>query len=423
MEIPITVRITVDAGNGAQSASMGHSSAVGHNEAVRQSGRISMRQLHEMMRDPNTDDTMLKAYFVANADASKPFAPAVLPNPELVDVATPTDTLEGAMMMGWANDLSRMRRQAKFRARRNAADVRPVLVSEGDSWFQFPVMLTDVIDQLQRDYNVWSVDSAGDTLHNMVQLNAEYMKAIRAQAGSVRAFLFSGGGNDIVGEDANGRPVIAQIVRRFEAGRPAEWYLDTDALERKMDFIEQCYHAVIANVAHEFPRLPVVCHGYDYAIPGGGPNDSRRPMWAPQDKWIGRAMREDLGIGEPRLQREIVALLIDRLNQILQRLCGGGNREGTFRNAWHIDLRRKVDGRWADELHPTNDGFAAVADSFRSVLRQVLQQSTEMWGGGLAAPAHAPDGAREGVLALDQLPITAPYGNGWNDPGQQQWRH
>ena len=423
VEIPITVRITVDAGNGAQNAAMGYSSGAGRDESVRRSGRVSMRQLQEMMRDPDIDDAMLRQYFVASAETSKPFAPAVLPNPELVDVAAPTDTLEGAMMMGWANDLSRMRRQSKFKARRNAGDTRPVLVSEGDSWFQFPVMLADVIDQLQRDYNVWSVDSAGDTLLNMVQVNAEYMKAIRAQAGSVRAFLFSGGGNDIVGEDAQGRPVISQIVRRFEAGRPAQWYLGSEALERKMDFIEQCYQAVIANVAHEFPRLPIVCHGYDYAIPGGGPDDTRRPMWAAQDKWIGRAMREDLGIVDPRLQREIVALLIDRLNQILQRLCGGGNREGTFRNAWHIDLRRKVNGRWADELHPTDDGFAAVADSFRSVLGQVLQQTTEMWGGVAATPVHGYDGAREGLGQLNHIPVTAPYGDGWNYPGQQQWRH
>ena len=368
------------------------------------------------MRDPTIDDDLLKGYFAPIPETSIPFAPAVIANPELVDVAPPTDTLEGAMMMSWANDLSRLRRQAKFRARMAASDQRPVLVSEGDSWVQFPVMLDDVIDQLQRDYNVWSVDSAGDTLQNMVLENAEYMKAIRQQAGSVRAFLFSGGGNDIVGEDANGRPVVSQILRRFEAGRSAQWYLDTDALERKMGVIEQCYHAVIANVAHEFSRLPIVCHGYDYAIPGSGPDDTRKPLWAAQDKWIGRAMREDLGIRDARLQREIVALLIDRLNLTIHRLCGGGNPEGAVRNAWHVDLRRSVNGRWADEMHPTNEGFAAVSDSFRSLLGRVLQQSTELWGGaGMEQPsAYQGNGARATVLP----PITVPYER-WGYPGQQ----
>ena len=422
VEIPITVRISVDAGNATQPARAEYRSRDGRDEAVRKQDRVSMRKLQEMMRDPNIDDDLLKGYFITHPEASKPFAPAVMPNPELVDVAPPADTLEGVMMMGWANDLSRLRRQAKFRARMAAGDRRPVLVSEGDSWFQFPVLLEDVVDQLQRDFNVWSVDSAGDTLQNMVLANAEYMKAIRQQAGSVCAFLFSGGGNDIIGEDANGGAVISQILRGFAAGKPAKWYLETDALERKMEFIEQCYHALIANVAREFPRLPIVCHGYDYAIPGGGPDDSRKPMWAAQDKWIGRALREDLGIGDPSLQREIVALLIDRFNQTLHRLCGGGNQDGTFRNAWHVDLRRTVDGRWADELHPSNAGFAAVADSFRSIIAKILQQNTELWGGAHAQEAATDDGARAGGALAQSPPIAVPYGDAAKYPGRQ-WRH
>jgi hypothetical protein len=341
-------------------------------ETVAAPGRISMEQLQEMMRDPDIPDTELKKYFTANPQTSKPFAPAIIPDPARVEVAPPADGLEGAMMMSWANGLSRLRRQEKFRRRRERGDRRIVLVSEGDSWFQFPIFLEDVIDQLFGTFSIWSVDAAGDTLQNMVLDNAEYLNALREHGSQVRALLFSGGGNDIVGEDASGKSVISQIVKHFEPGRIADWYIDTEEVTAKLRFIEECYRSVITNVRAEFPTLPVLCHAYDHAIPGGGPDDARNPFWAAKDKWIGRPMREDLGITDHPLQREIVKLLIDRLNERLKSLCGGNNPNGAFRNVWHVDVRRTVGTRWADELHPTDEGYKLVAQRFASVLRQAL---------------------------------------------------
>jgi hypothetical protein len=331
--------------------------------------RVSMRQLQEMMADPDVPDAELKKYFIANPDTSRPFAPSIIPDPARVEVAAPNDALEGAMMMDWANGLCRLRRQKKFNRRREQSDHRLVLVSEGDSWFQFPLFLEDVIDQIFDDFNIWSVDAAGDTLQNMVLNDAEYLQALRQNKDEVRAFLFSGGGNDIVGEDEAGKSIISQIIRPFEPGRPPEWYLDTEEFAAKLRFIEMCYRAMISNVSAEFVGLPVICHGYDYVIPGGGPDDTRNPFWATQDKWIGRAMREDLGIRDHRLQRDIVHLMIDRLNERLKSLCGGNNPNGAFRNAWHVDIRGTVGMLWADELHPTDASFRLVAARFLNVLR------------------------------------------------------
>lgn len=274
--------------------------------------------------------------------------------------------------MSWANGLCRLRRQEKFKLRKFYGDRRVVLVSEGDSWFQFPIFLEDVIDQLFSYFNIWSVDAAGDTLQNMILDNAEYMQALRQNKEDVRAFLFSGGGNDIVGEDENGRSVISQIIKPFTPGRPSEWYLETKAFAEKMRFIENCYQTMIANVAAEFSDLPVICHGYDYAIPGGGPDDPRHPFWAAKDKWIGHAMREELGITDHLLQCNIVKLMIDRLNERLKSLCGGNNLNGAYRNAWHIDVRGTVGLLWADELHPTDQGFRLVANRALNVLRSAL---------------------------------------------------
>ncbi|TDR40082.1 hypothetical protein DFR29_114134 [Tahibacter aquaticus] len=374
--------------------------------------RISVAELQRKMRDPGISDEELRPYFTAAPNASRPFAPSIIPNPDTVDVAAPGDGLEGAMMMDWANSWARSRRKREFKRRLGRGDSRPILVSEGDSWFQFPIMLKDVIDNVDEWYNVWSVDSAGDTLQNMVLDNAEYMQALREHKGKVRAFLFSGGGNDVVGEDAQGNSIIGQIVRPFEAGRPVEWYLDTDGVREKLDFIESCYRQVVGNVAREFPSLPILCHGYDRAIPGGAPGDPRHAIWASQDEWMGKAMREQLHIADPALRRAIVSLLIDRFNERIQRVCGGNNAQGAFRNAWHVDVRGTLSElrHWADELHPTDASFVRVAALFRDVLEQagVAGVETESVAGRreptVVDPGH--DAAADAV-ALDENALEA----------------
>ncbi len=84
-------------------------------------------------------------------------------------------------------------------------------------------------------------------------------------------------------------------------------------------------------------------------------------------------MRRRLGIGDRTLQRAIIGLMIDRLNEMLKRLCGGNHAGGAFGNAWHVDVRGLVgDANWADELHPTDQGFAVAAAAFATVLDRAL---------------------------------------------------
>ena len=75
----------------------------------------------------------------------------------------------------------------------------PILVSEGDSWFQHPIE-NDIIDTLAwftHGYKIRSLGAAGDRLSEMVQ-HLEFPQAIRDE--NPEAFLFSGGGNDFVDE-------------------------------------------------------------------------------------------------------------------------------------------------------------------------------------------------------------------------------
>jgi endonuclease/exonuclease/phosphatase family metal-dependent hydrolase len=378
--------------------------------APKDSSKVSMAELQRLMRDPDFPESQLRPYFLAYPEASGPFSPAIVPNPDRVDVTAPCDELEAAPMMGWVNSLSRQRRQNRFKQRRAAGDKSPVFVSEGDSWFQFPVLLDDVIDQLDTDFNIWSVDSAGDTLQNMVRDQPEYIDALQEQAETAQAFLFSGAGNDFLGADDTNRSVLSQILKSYKAGKPAGWYIETNAFADKLRFVEDCYRQVLSTVEAKWPKLPVICHGYDYAIPGNGPGDTRRPIYAAQDKWLARPMRDDLGIVDFKLQRSIIRLLIDKLNECIAGLCGGNRTGGVFKNAWQVDARDTLAtlGQWADELHPTSDGFAQVASKFRAVVAKAIpgleaelvsQRATP----AMAYEAVALDGERAG-----RRPVAAP---------------
>ncbi|MBY0426555.1 MAG: hypothetical protein K2Q22_13020, partial [Cytophagales bacterium] len=104
-------------------------------------------------------------------------------------------------MMGEANKISTENRkktfykkmQSKFRLNPN----NKVILAEGDSWFQFPVFIKDVLDWLndREDYAIDSIAYAGDWLANMLY-EGKYITALQQLDPDV--FLISGGGNDLV---------------------------------------------------------------------------------------------------------------------------------------------------------------------------------------------------------------------------------
>src|SRR5690606_29256958 len=119
---------------------------------------------------------------------------------------------------------------------------KPVLVSEGDSWFQFPFLIEDVIDQLDPDFLIWSLDAAGDTSDNMVNRHPEYMQGLNKQkANNVAGFLFSGAGNDVIGEDLRGEPVLGKLLKQHTPGKGATWHVDHAHLASILSTLQEDY--------------------------------------------------------------------------------------------------------------------------------------------------------------------------------------
>jgi hypothetical protein len=338
--------------------------------------RRALASLEEMIVDPSVPEEMLADYIsVQPLPGRRPFAHFALH--EEIDAALAEDNRDKRRMLRNIKEFCRQRRQAQFRRRYHSGENRPVLISDGDSWFHFPVFLRDVIMQLSHDHLVWPLANAGDTLKHMVYgaeatRGQRYVGGLRDYGREAKAFLFSAGGNDLIGVDPSGLPALLSYVRPHERGRSAAWHIDTPEFRRRLSFIEGALRHVLADVAARRPNLPVLIHGYDYALPcPWGMEDRRNPQWTSRDHFLGAAARH-LGIHEPHMQRAIARCVIDAINTMQRRLAGGNVEGGAFPHVYHVDVRDTMKpDEWADEIHPTNSGYARVANHFRRVLSDI----------------------------------------------------
>jgi hypothetical protein len=336
--------------------------------------KIRYDELKAMLMDPEIPDSKIAPYLKAVPEPGGPFDPQFVPDPAKVEM-TPTGDFDVESAIRWANSICRWRRQERFKNRiGQPGEARPVLVSEGDSWFQFPFLIDDVIDQLNQDYLIWSLDAAGDSVDNMVNRSPEYMtKGLNLQkANKVAGFLFSAAGNDVIGKDSDGKSVLSTLIKPFSPDKDAASHIDNAQLAAVLHRLETDYRKVIATIRRDqdFARLPIFFHGYDYAVPGGFAGDKRNPIYARQDEWLGAPLVEK-GITDVNLQREIIRRLVDSLYDMLFKVAGKAS--DTFIHV--VDVRGTLqigNDEWADEIHGTSPGFKRVGKLFRNAIDNAL---------------------------------------------------
>lgn len=308
--------------------------------------RISLAQLEQMIADPATSPEALQPYLVVDEARSQPFGPVLAPNPATVDLPPTAEArARGDIALASLNWVERMKRRIAFERRMAGGYDGPVIVSEGDSWFQYPVLLWDVIDNLSKDYAILSLDAAGDTLQQMVD-QGEYLTSLKSTGASV--FLFSAGGNDVLG----GGNLKAHLTP-YDPSRAPEAHL-LPSFDALLDHAVALYDRILRDVEKLPGNVHTICHGYDRALPNGG-------------RWLGQPMMER-GITDPAFQARIVAVMVDRFNARLAHLASH------FARVSYLDLRGVVGprlDRWNDELHPQNPGYADVAERFRQEIRRV----------------------------------------------------
>ena len=334
--------------------------------------KITVEQLMSKMSDLGTDEAELAEYFIVDEDNSNAFAPQLRLNPATVQIPRGKEgTQRTAALMNSANWFARMNRRGKFHKRLRDGYQGPIIVSEGDSWFQYPILLKDTIDHLMDAYAVFSLGAAGDLLKRMAD-KQEYLRALRNTGAEI--LLLSGGGNDLVAGGA-----LASHLEEFDPDLEPEDYL-LPSFTALLDDALQHYGRMFRQVHQSFPHVSILCHGYDYPVPN-------------KDRWLGKPM-ESRGIRDKELQKAIAACMMDRFNRRLRRLAKSTS------HVTYIDCRGTVgDHRWYDGLHPTSDGYGDVADKFQREIRRIANARS-----GPPMVISGPFGSREELSRSLQTP-------------------
>ncbi|MEM1229896.1 MAG: SGNH/GDSL hydrolase family protein [Pseudomonadota bacterium] len=241
-------------------------------------------------------------------------------------------------------------------------------IVEGDSWFAYPSRWllfgpnSNLADQLFKRWvgtgkvNALCLAANGDTAQEMFSgSQLERMRSVLRRHGpAISAVLLSAGGNDLLGEAP-----FASIIRPAGAPRSIEDYLDLEALRGLFDRIEAAFDTLCMTVAEHAPAATVYAHSYDLAMPANRPATffggirftgpwmypALHRQGVPEDQWL-----------------NIVAYLIEAYLALLGRV-----RARSAVAVEIVDLRGQLrpgnEDDWADEIHPSSEGFARLADA------------------------------------------------------------
>ncbi len=338
----------------------------------------SVAEVEAMLRDVAIPDAELRKYLKANKTQSRPFEPGLRYDEEQVEIThADLPRTEAGVVAGFLNGVSRFRRREIFlnAVQDPATQDRKVLVTEGDSWFQFPFLLEDVVDHLTPHYNVLSVGKAGDTTENMTLKSPEFLEAIdRAAEIIARApdgFVFSAGGNDFLGQ-VDGEPVFKIILREQPAGSSFDSVtsFNLPELDARIERVRRGFRSMIAAIRRDYPNLPIFLHAYDQVFPydENDARDRRNPIYADKDQWVAGPIAKR-GITDPVEQRNVTNHLLGILRGVLDDLAA--TNAGVHVMETGLPLQGDV-GLWHDEIHPTDEGFRRVTAKFRETIDAVL---------------------------------------------------
>lgn len=292
--------------------------------------------------------SLLKDYFLAtDGGQNSVFAPDVGLSPTLRSGGGLTPMAFG-QVLDLANRLTRISRHAHFFGQlHNQPGNKPVVVSKGDSWFQFPVALKDIIDILmgKKEYLIFSLDKAGDTVQNMAS-GDDYYEALDEYES--KTLILSAGGNDALG---NGE--LEKHLKEFESNLKAKDYL-LPSFDALLDKALGDYATILGKAQEKDAKT--ICHGYAY-------NGLTQ-----RGKWLSEPM-ERRQINDHDLRKAIVEEMVDRFNTKLSDLILSKFPD----TAIYVNVKNLVPADlWFDEIHPNHKGFVPIANALDNAIKKVL---------------------------------------------------
>ncbi|MFO1337347.1 MAG: hypothetical protein U1F53_03790 [Burkholderiaceae bacterium] len=282
------------------------------------------------------------------------------------------------------------------------------LLAEGDSWFDDlsradPQARHSLLARLEDDdhgFRIESTAQAGDSLKDMASdaQIAGFTARLRRMAALGRppqAILLSAGGNDVVQQNLPPLLLPASkpgrcrldmgVVRQRIEGRNEKGHMVDGDMAAQLRTLLGAYHRIVeATLGY---RVPVVLHGYDYPVP-----DGRNAFGVPRSplSWLYPGLMAR-GYTELRDGATVMQQLIHRLNRMQDRIAREFCAQGL--PVAHADLRGTLSVEtaggayqvdWANELHPTEAGFAKLADKLAERLGPYLVSAAQA---GFSAPS------------------------------------
>ncbi|HYC84456.1 MAG TPA: hypothetical protein VEB86_04505 [Chryseosolibacter sp.] len=295
------------------------------------------------------------------------------------------------------NIKSQRKREKRFYERmRNGFDRSKgkVIVAEGDSWFEFPQAIADIIDHLNENdnYNIYCLAYGGDWITNIIY-EGKYIEKLSTLNPDV--FLVSGGGNDMVGSDRLGLMLCGtpnqqpkykskkeyndKNTRLYGENMPSlddEGFTTLTHVQQHvkpafysfMWLLKLQYRLMFNGIRKKHPLMKIITQAYDYAIPSpdyhGFFISLRRIVnrKLQTGRWLYIPMVAN-GIRDRGLQAQLIRYLIDEFNDMFADITQ------QIDNVYHIDCRG-VAGKddWFDELHLKSEKYGVVAKAYRDCI-------------------------------------------------------
>lgn len=235
---------------------------------------------------------------------------------------------------------------------------RPICVlAEGDSWFLYTVGLAIIffVDR-DRKIEVMNLAAPGDEVRDMMtpyQFN-RLKRALRlgpAPGDDFDFFLFSGGGNDLLGQ---GR--FRCWLHQYEEGMTAQEVLNRDSLGTIMSYLRDRYQEIVDARDEISPSTRMLVHGYDFAYPSYDGVCGSGPWMKPG--LVERDVPEEL-------QRDVVREFLLVFRQMLESIVESNDNLQLVETQGVLTL----EADWDNEIHPTKDGFKQLADKFIQIIK------------------------------------------------------
>ena len=253
-------------------------------------------------------------------------------------------------------------KQAVFAASIRQFPKRLVLITEGDSWFSYPLNanIADYIEMMS-DFSILRLEHNGDDARDILGAGSEQLKKLKYYLKNypVDALLMSAGGNDLVAGE------LKRFVDKKVNGATWQSSIKLDALTTVLDDIVIAYGRLLDARDTLRPKCVVLAHSYCYFQPTGRKATGPFGLLT-AGPWM-RPVLVQRGIDPDTEGRDLARYLVDELHARLKALAASRPRFEV------IDMRAALpvdDVHWADEIHPSGTGFRKLAETcWRPVLK------------------------------------------------------